>query len=86
MTHIVYTRVPTKKHGVKIVNNLGSVTHFGDFYAWGVFLEGAARNRAQGVDVTVIGETGEVLIGKQPVPVPYRFNEGQSSKERGAIL
>lgn len=63
MSMITYTRIPSLTGGVKVRNTNGAVTHFGDLLAWSMFLEGAARRRANGVDITVFDEDGKCLVG-----------------------
>jgi hypothetical protein len=63
MKPITYTVIPNLSSGVKVENNLGVISHFGDFYAFALFVQGAARSHQQGIPVTVIALNGEVMVG-----------------------
>jgi hypothetical protein len=62
MNHITYRRIPAIT-GIKVENNLGAISHFGDFYAYALFIQGASRAHEGGVKVTVIDEEGRVIVG-----------------------
>lgn len=63
MAQITYQQIPSLSGGTKVRNHLGAVSHFGDSLAWSAFLEGAARQRSWGVEITVVDIDGKVLVG-----------------------
>lgn len=59
---ITYHRIPSLI-GIKVRNNNGIESSFGDTLAWSLFLQGAARVRGNGVDITVYDHHGVCLVG-----------------------
>jgi len=60
---ITYQVIPSLTGGTKVRASTGAITHFGDPLAWSMFLEGCAYTRRNGVDITIIDETGKVIVG-----------------------
>lgn len=65
MAQITYTKLPVGlvRDLVKVTDQLGRVTTFGDSFAYSCFVDGLARAQKNGVTVTLVDSDGTVLVG-----------------------
>ena len=88
MATVTYREIKATR-GVRMIrDNLDRITSFGDTLGWSIFLEGAARQRSWGIDITVVDIDGTVLVGDvgqlagdEPIDDDPRIHEAEMAAE-----